>query len=338
MTSAEGSESGGNHQRWCWRATASTSSFVKETPNHMKTLLTDRLARLWPLWLALSVALNFLAGGLWVLRDQSQVTTVPAAVSVPPAVAPAEMPAVKVEAKSEPLHWRQLDAPDFPGFVANLRAIGCPEATIRDIVTGELREIYSLRRTDGVPVQDQSSKPSFSEYSPEDRNSPDVPEPAEIQRMLVQLLEPVPAASAAVTAAPTLAATPVTNSTTASNVADIPAAFLVGNAPGQSVAGTTELATTVNDPNLHPETAEQLNRMRNDFAEAVAADDDGARGNFYSSASAGMASVSPGDYYRRWLKAKRDSDEAFSSLYGGDALISAQQQGLIEASAQQYAK
>ena len=42
--------------------------------------------------------------------------------------------------------WSQLDAPDFKSFMENLRSIGCPEATIQDIVRGELREIYAEKR------------------------------------------------------------------------------------------------------------------------------------------------------------------------------------------------
>ena len=45
-----------------------------------------------------------------------------------------------------PFNWRQLESPDFPTFIVRLRAIGCPETTLRDIVKGELDEIYAERR------------------------------------------------------------------------------------------------------------------------------------------------------------------------------------------------
>ena len=30
--------------------------------------------------------------------------------------------------------WRDVESPDYPVYIANLRAIGCPEQTIRDII------------------------------------------------------------------------------------------------------------------------------------------------------------------------------------------------------------
>ena len=54
-------------------------------------------------------------------------------------------PASQPEAEAAAFQWKQLDSPDFVTYVANLRRIGCPEATIRDIVDGELREIYVQR-------------------------------------------------------------------------------------------------------------------------------------------------------------------------------------------------
>lgn len=42
--------------------------------------------------------------------------------------------------------WSELDSPDFPTFIQRLRHVHCPEATIRDIVKGELEEIYADKR------------------------------------------------------------------------------------------------------------------------------------------------------------------------------------------------
>ena len=50
-------------------------------------------------------------------------------------------------------HWRQLESTNWDEFVANLRAIGCPERTIRDIVLAEIAENYAShdRRAPRVP-------------------------------------------------------------------------------------------------------------------------------------------------------------------------------------------
>lgn len=60
---------------------------------------------------------------------------------VPPVQAPAP---VTIEV-TEPFHWAQLESQDYREYVANLRAIGCPEATIRDIISADVRDLYARR-------------------------------------------------------------------------------------------------------------------------------------------------------------------------------------------------
>jgi hypothetical protein len=62
----------------------------------------------------------------------------------PPAVAPSpRLEAVRrgeAPAGAAPsFHWRQLESTDYPTYIANLRAIGCPELTIRDIIIADVR-------------------------------------------------------------------------------------------------------------------------------------------------------------------------------------------------------
>ena len=42
--------------------------------------------------------------------------------------------------------WRQIESSDYPTYIANLRAVGCPEQTIRDIITADVDSIYAPRR------------------------------------------------------------------------------------------------------------------------------------------------------------------------------------------------
>lgn len=46
-------------------------------------------------------------------------------------------------AQIQAFHWSQLEAPDYRDYIANLRAIGCPEETIRDLVIAEVNKRYS---------------------------------------------------------------------------------------------------------------------------------------------------------------------------------------------------
>lgn len=49
-----------------------------------------------------------------------------------------------VEAK--PFEWSQVESTDYRAYIANLRRVGCPEQTIRDIITADLRALYGSKR------------------------------------------------------------------------------------------------------------------------------------------------------------------------------------------------
>jgi hypothetical protein len=103
-------------------------------------------------WLILSVCLNLLLAGavVWAAltragregrrlisrnvtnRVESERLTTNAAVSV----------VVEVAA---PFNWQQVESADYRVYVRNLRAIGCPEATIRDIIVADVNELFAGR-------------------------------------------------------------------------------------------------------------------------------------------------------------------------------------------------
>jgi hypothetical protein len=58
------------------------------------------------------------------------------------------------EPAAEParFHWRQVESTDYQVYLANLRAIGCPELTIRDIILADLERAYAARMR-AVPLR-----------------------------------------------------------------------------------------------------------------------------------------------------------------------------------------
>ena len=50
----------------------------------------------------------------------------------------------RVVRETEPFHWSQIEADDYHTYVENLRRIGCPEETIRDLVKQDLDKMYDL--------------------------------------------------------------------------------------------------------------------------------------------------------------------------------------------------
>ena len=47
--------------------------------------------------------------------------------------------------KAPPFTWRQVESEDYKKYIANLRAIGCPEQTIRDIILADVNKLYAAR-------------------------------------------------------------------------------------------------------------------------------------------------------------------------------------------------
>jgi hypothetical protein len=58
-------------------------------------------------------------------------------------------PAAAVAATNPPpFHWSVLESPDYAIYAANLRAVGCPERTVRDILLPDIEKLYTERRAE----------------------------------------------------------------------------------------------------------------------------------------------------------------------------------------------
>ncbi len=42
--------------------------------------------------------------------------------------------------------WENIESPDYDLFVLNLRGIGCPESTVRDIIVADVNDLYTRKR------------------------------------------------------------------------------------------------------------------------------------------------------------------------------------------------
>jgi hypothetical protein len=51
--------------------------------------------------------------------------------------------------------WQEVESPDYPTYVANLRDIGCPEQTIRDIIIADVNGLYARKRATEMVTPDQ---------------------------------------------------------------------------------------------------------------------------------------------------------------------------------------
>jgi LysM repeat protein len=53
------------------------------------------------------------------------------------------------------LSWSHVESPDYTTYIANLRSIGCPEQTIRDIIIADVNALYARRRATEIITPQQ---------------------------------------------------------------------------------------------------------------------------------------------------------------------------------------
>lgn len=103
--------------------------------------------------LILSLCVNLALGAFIVFRGQGK--SGPAGDTVAKAVDPAALrKAGKADGKTvtitlpgaAALDWRIVESEDYKKYIANLRAIGCPEETIRDIIIADVNKLFEARK------------------------------------------------------------------------------------------------------------------------------------------------------------------------------------------------
>ena len=69
----------------------------------------------------------------------------PTLVTEPPRQEPPVLPGGQPNRPAQVFGWQQVEATDYRQYIANLRAIGCPEETIQDIVVADVNQLYGSR-------------------------------------------------------------------------------------------------------------------------------------------------------------------------------------------------
>jgi len=67
-----------------------------------------------------------------------------------PAVSRPQVPPARPPAKV--FDWQTVESTDYKAYIANLRAIGCPEATIRDIIRADVKNLFDARVRAQMPA------------------------------------------------------------------------------------------------------------------------------------------------------------------------------------------
>jgi hypothetical protein len=106
------------------------------------------------LWLSIGVNLALAAVLLGFLIDAPDTAEAPA-VTAPDVMIRAGSARTNVVVRRENFVWSQVESEDYPTYIANLRAIGCPETTIRDIIVAEVTQHFARRRATEVATPTQ---------------------------------------------------------------------------------------------------------------------------------------------------------------------------------------
>jgi hypothetical protein len=100
-----------------------------------------------------SVSINtVLAAGilsLWHRLPPNEIALIGASsntsLGTPAGNGTAGLPTAELGQRRERFHWSQIESTDYRTYVANLRSIGCPEQTIRDIIATDLHTVYAAQ-------------------------------------------------------------------------------------------------------------------------------------------------------------------------------------------------
>jgi hypothetical protein len=96
---------------------------------------------------AFSVALNLGLAAAILLTPKKMAAPVQAAVTAPAAPETNSPAPIKTHATPPaPLRWDQIAADDLKVYRDNLRAIGCPELTVQEIIRAVINENFGIRR------------------------------------------------------------------------------------------------------------------------------------------------------------------------------------------------
>src|SRR6058998_1201151 len=101
---------------------------------------------------SLGVNLVLVAVLLFSANDRSSLdSTAPAGLSQ----ASASQTKTNLVLRRQFFSWQQVESPDYPIYIANLREIGCPEQTIRDIIIADVNALYAKKRATEVVTPEQ---------------------------------------------------------------------------------------------------------------------------------------------------------------------------------------
>jgi hypothetical protein len=116
---------------------------------------------------------------------QTELSAWQARAAAPETAAPASSAVVY---QTNDFHWSQIESTNYREYIANLRAIGCPESTIKDIILTDVMRLYAQRRG-----QYYHNGRSFNYWETNDKRKLKQPQIEERDRQLAAIDKELPA-------------------------------------------------------------------------------------------------------------------------------------------------
>src|SRR5438067_2541083 len=107
----------------------------------------------WRTILFISLALTVALVAAWYFSARGSKAISPASTSS--AFAASGRPGSGALIRRQFFSWQEIESPDYRQYIANLREIGCPEKTIRDIILADVNDLYESRKATEIVTPDQ---------------------------------------------------------------------------------------------------------------------------------------------------------------------------------------
>ena len=253
--------------------------------------------------LAFNVVLAGVGGTVW---RQNLARSVSAAAPEPEslAVKAKEPAAVESRPAPEPFRWSQLESSDDATYARNLRAVGCPEATIRDLVTAAIARRFDQKRQ-GLAAARQQGRVDAAGY----RDA--VAQSWEEQNKSVEGLSGTAAVSGMAGGSPATGAASPAGKSAATNIA--PASGPAG--------GDVPPAIVSRNPNIRmplalsePDPALGLNDAQKAAAASIA-------DNFAKAVNSQPVDPKSPAYHKLWQSAQQEADAELKVQIGWPAFV-----------------
>lgn len=108
----------------------------------------------WRLLLGLSLVGNLILVAAWLWFSSRSASPLTRA-TILPGVTNGPQIKTAVVLRRQFFSWAEVESDDYPTYIKNLREIGCPEQTIRDIIIADVNALFARRRAVEIFTPDQ---------------------------------------------------------------------------------------------------------------------------------------------------------------------------------------